>query len=156
MPDEIYAIEGSSFSIGGPLAQKPTAFVAADFAGQTWQEVDPWTTVGTSGLGTREMTSSPTINRDVPVITAGSNNPGTYELTFLWKETDEGQRDMRAAYALKSHHAFRIEHATGELEYFIGIVTALQRVGGEAGPGTPAKLQASIAIGCTPVLVAAP
>lgn len=156
MPDEIYAIEGSSFSIGTPLAQKSTPFVALDFSGLTYQEVDPWTTVGTSGLGSREVTNSPTINRDVPVITAGNNNPGTYEMTFLWKEEDEGQRDLKAAFAAKSHHAFRIEHSTGEIEYFIGIVTAFQRVGGEAGPGTPAKLQVTIAIGCTPVNVAAP
>lgn len=155
MPDEIYAIEGSSFFVGDALAQKPTPFVAGDFAAQTWDEVDPWQTVGTSGLGSREVTNSPTINRDVPVITAGINNPGNYELTFLWKETDVGQRALRAAYNSKAHTAFRIDHSTGEVEYFIGIVTAFQRVGGEAGPGAPAKLQVTIAMGCTPVLVPA-
>lgn len=156
MPDEIYAIEGSRFFIGTPVAQKPTAFVAGDFAGISWQEVDPWQTVGTSGLGSREITASPTINRDVPIITAGNNNPGNYETTFLWKELDEGQRDMHVAFRAKSHYSFRVDHSTGEIEYFIGIVTTCQRVGGEAGPGNPAKLQATIAVGCTPVLVAAP
>lgn len=156
MADEFYAIEDSQFFIGTALAQKAAAFVALDFSALTYVQVDPWLSIGTSGPGTREITSTPTINRDVPVITAGINSLGTFESTFLWKETDAGQEDLHDAFAAKTHHAFKIEHSTGEVEYFIGIVTTCQRIGGEAGPGVPAKLQVSIAMGCKPVLVAAP
>lgn len=155
MPDEVFSADGSKFFIGGALSTKKAAFVSADFTSQTWVEVDLWQGGGTSSLGARETASNSVINRDIPIKTAGNSDPGNMEVVFLWKGTDAGQIDLGEAFIAKSNYAFKVEHASGEEELFIGIVSGFSRVKSEAGSGEPDKLNVTIAVNCRPVLVAA-
>ena len=155
MPDELFSADGSKFFIGGALSTKKAAFTSSDFTSQTWVEVDLWQGGSVSSLGAREVATNRVLNRDIPIKTAGGGDPGTMELVFLWKGTDAGQIDLAEAYAAKANYAFKVEHASGEDELFVAIVSGFTRTKAEAGSGDADKLNVTLAVNSVPVLVAA-
>jgi hypothetical protein len=131
MPAELYAVAGSKIYIGGALASKTTDFVASDYSGQTWLEIDGWETMGALG-DNAELITTPLINRGRDTKQKGTFNAGSYEAQFAIIPGDAGQNALRSAGKTKNNYAFRVNYPTGETEYFIALVMGSPRTGGGA------------------------
>ena len=153
MPTELYAVADSHIYIGGVLPPQAADFVAADYASQTWVEVDGWETMGDIG-DTAELISTAVINRGRMTKQKGVRNGGSYEASFVRLGTDAGQLALKAAEAVASSYAFKIVYSTGETEYFIALVMGAMRNGGDAN--TVLKLSSTLEINSNIVEVAAP
>lgn len=131
MAAELFAVAGSKIYIGGVLASKITDFVAGDYSGQTWVEIDGWETMGALG-DNAEMITTPLINRGRDTKQKGTFNAGSYEAQFAIVDGDPGQTAIKAAGRTKNNYAFRVVYPSGETEYFIALVVGTPRTGGGA------------------------
>lgn len=131
MAGELFAVAGSKIYIGGVLAPKLTDFVAGDYAGQTWVEVDGWETMGSLGDNAELITTS-LINRGRDTKQKGTFNAGSYEAQFAIVQGDAGQAALKAAAGSRLNYAFRVVYVSGETEYFVAIVMGAARTGGGA------------------------
>lgn len=104
----LYPVAGCRFFIGGQLSDKSTDFVAADFAGQSWTEVDGWSQMGDIGDSAQVITTS-LINRGRDSKQKGTSNAGSMQNVFAKIDTDPGQIAMIAAVKYKQNYAFKIE-----------------------------------------------
>lgn len=155
----LYPVAGMHFYIGGVLSDKTTDFVAADFASQTWVEVDGWTATGKIG-DTGALITTPIINRGRDTKQKGTANAGSMQSEFAQIVLDAGQLALIAAAApsVKSNYAFRVDlndavgGAPGK-RYFIGLVMSAEEVGGDAN--SIRKLSSTIEINSNIVRVAA-
>ena len=157
---DLYAVAGCHFYIGGQKASQSTDFVASDFAGQSWVEVDGWETMGPFG-DTAALISVPLINRGRDVKLKGTANAGSMQNNFASLPTDAGQVILLAAgdASDRNNYAFRVDlndqvgAGQPSKRYFVGLVMSAQEQGGNAN--TARLLQATIEINSNVVKVAA-
>lgn len=108
-------VAGSKFFIGGKIAVPNRDMTAADFASQTWVEVDGWVNAGEVG-DSSEVISQNLINRGRTYKAKGTDDAGTSDQQFIVMASDAGQKAMNAAKANKcDNFAFKIEWG-GECE----------------------------------------
>lgn len=156
----LFATAGMKLYIGGVKAEQADDFDAADYAGETWVEIDGWSEVGDYGDAAQTITTS-LINRGRDIKQKGTANAGTMANTFAWLPADAGQIALKAAAAgtNKANYAFKIEHSDTEgnttptTDYFIGVVTSFQFSGGDAN--TVRNVSATIEINSNVLTVAA-
>lgn len=129
----LYPVAGSKIYIGGVLNDKATDFVASDFSGQSWVEIDGWKNAGKIG-DSAQVISTDLINRGRTVKQKGSANAGSMQNEFVVITTDAGQIALRAAAAggNKSNYAFKIAWQNGTTDYFVALVTNAETQGGES------------------------
>ena len=106
MPD-LYPVAGSKIYVGGVLDTKNGDFTAADFAGQTWVEIDGWETMGAIGDAAQEIATD-LINRGRTVVQKGTRRAAAMENNFAILATDPGQIALIAAEKTRSNYAFRV------------------------------------------------
>lgn len=128
---DLYAVAGSTISIGGVLSAKATDFVAGDFASQTWTAIDGWQNVGAIG-DAAEVIKTALINQGRVIKQKGTNDAGSCECTFAIVSGDPGQAALIAAQKVKSNYAFKIVWSDGVTDYFIALVSTRNRGGGDA------------------------
>lgn len=148
----LYPVAGSKLFIGGVLSDKAADFVAADFASQTWTEIDGWSTMGSSG-DTAALITTSLINRGRDIKQKGTKNAGQMQNTFAVIEDDPGQVALIAAAETDENYAFKIELSSGGERMFIGLVMSAQEAGGEAN--SIQNLTSTIEINSNVVKVAA-
>lgn len=128
---ELFSVAGSKIYIGGTVETQAADFVAGDFAGETWVEIDGWETMGQAG-DTNEVISTPLINRGRVLKQKGTANAGSYECQFVELDGDAGQAAALAAQGSQSNYAFKVTYPSGVTEYFIALVMSFARTGGGA------------------------
>lgn len=155
----LYPVAGMKIYIGGVLSDKSTDFVAADYASQTWVEIDGWTATGKIG-DTGALITEAVINRGRDVKQKGTANAGSMQSEFVQIATDAGQIALIAAAAPsnKSNYAIRVDlndtlGGSNGKRYFIGLVMSAEEVGGSAN--VMRKLTSTIEINSNIVRVAA-
>lgn len=155
----LYPVAGCKIYIGGVLSDKSTDFVASDFSGQTWTEIDGWETMGAHGDTAQVITTS-LINRSRDIKQKGTSNGGSMQNVFAEIKTDAGQIALIAAAAPsnKNSYAFRIDYndaitTTPTKHYFIALAITSESAGGSAN--TIRKLNATLEINSNIVEVAA-
>ncbi|TKT79971.1 hypothetical protein [Aquamicrobium sp. LC103] len=148
----LFPVAGSKLFIGGVLADKSTDFVEADFDGQTFVEIDGWSTMGAAG-DTAALITTSLINRGRDIKQKGTWNAGQMQNTFAIIETDPGQIALIAASKTRDNYAFKVELSSGGERYFIGLVMSAEEAGGDAN--TISNLNATIEINSNIVKVAA-
>lgn len=103
---DLVAVAGGRHFIGGVKTFGLTNWTEADFAGQTWVEVDGWETRGDLG-DSAEAINTPIINRGRSVKQKGTFDAGSMENSFAWLVTDPGQLAVIAAAGVRSEYAFK-------------------------------------------------
>lgn len=157
----LYPVAGCKIYIGNTtVADQAADFVAADFSGQTWTEIDGWKQMGAIG-DAAQLITTPLINRGRDIKQKGTANAGSMQNVFANLVTDAGQVALIAAAAptVKANYAFRIDLndtiAAGQpsKRYFIAQVMSAQEQGGEAN--TTRDLNATLEVNSNIVRVAA-
>lgn len=151
-------IAGERFYIGGVVADKATDFVASDFAGETWVEVDGWVTMGALG-DSAEVISTLLINRNRVIKQKGPADAGSMQNQFARIPDDAGQDALIAAGAAanKNNYAFKItgNETVGfdspSERLFIGLVMGTPEPGGAGN--VIRMLDATVEINGNPVIV---
>jgi hypothetical protein len=92
----LYPVAGCHIYIGGVLSDKSTDFVATDFNGQSWTEIDGWTQMGAHG-DTAAVITSQLINRSRDIKQKGTSNAGQMQNVFAEIKTNAGQLALIAA-----------------------------------------------------------
>lgn len=103
----LFPVAGDRIFIGGVLNDKITDFVAADFAGQSWVEIDGWETQGPMGDAAQEIATD-LINRGRTIIQKGTRRSPAMENNFAIVPGDAGQAALYAAEKSRFNYAFRI------------------------------------------------
>lgn len=132
----LYPVAGCHIYIGGVLADKSTDFVASDFNGQSWVEIDGWSQMGAHGDSAQVITT-PLINRGRDIKQKGTNNAGSMQNVFAEIKTDAGQAALLAASLTKNSYAIRVDYndpvtTTPTKHYFIALVMSAEAAGGAA------------------------
>jgi hypothetical protein len=86
---------------------KNADFTAADFASQTWTEIDGWETMGAIGDAAQEIATD-LINRGRTVLQKGTRRAVAMENNFAIIPSDAGQIALIAAEKTRFNNAFRI------------------------------------------------
>ena len=107
---DLFAVAGSKIFIGGVLNTKNGDFTEADFASQTWIEIDGWKTMGAFG-DTAEEINVPLINRGRNSKMKGTRDAGNMENVFAVIGGDLGQAALIGAEKSRSNRAFKIQHS---------------------------------------------
>jgi len=110
MAGELYPVAGCRFYIGGVISVGNADLVAADFASQTWVEVDGYATMGAIGDNAAVITQA-LINRGRDYKAKGTANAPQRQDNFAVVAGDPGQEALRLA-ALpsdKNNYAVRIK-----------------------------------------------
>ncbi|GGA81254.1 hypothetical protein GCM10011491_05660 [Brucella endophytica] len=103
----IFATAGAKVYIGEVLEAKPTDFVAEDFAGQTWTQINNLESVGTFGDTATEITFDD-IGRNRTQKLKGTRNAGNLEMVLGIDYADDGQIALIAAERTIHDYAFRV------------------------------------------------
>lgn len=156
---DLFPVAGCHFYIGTTKATQTTDFVEADFAGQSWVEVDGWSQMGAFGDAAALITSQ-LINRGRDIKQKGTTNAGSMQNVFAKIDADPGQVALIAAAAgsNKNNYAFRIDFNDADggdpsKAYFVGLVMNANEAGGQAN--TIRNLNATVEINSNIVRVAA-
>lgn len=154
---DLYPVAGSKIFIGDVLASKKTDFIEADFAGQTWTEIDGFTNMGSIG-DTNQLITTAVINRNRDIKQKGTSNAGQMQCQFAQLVEDPGQIELIAASQTKDNYAFKIElnDADGgapSKRLFIALVMNAEEAGGNAN--TIRNLNSTLEINSNIVRVAA-
>ena len=135
---DLYAVAGTKIYIGGTKATQTTDFVASDFSGESWTEIDGWETMGAIGDAAQSIVTQ-LVNRGRDLKQKGTRNAGSMQNNFAIVNGDAGQAAMKAAEASTSNYAFRVVYddvpsggSTPTTQYFIGLVMTWQDQGGGA------------------------
>lgn len=104
----IYAVSGSKLFIGSRITNRKTSVTAADFAGQTWTEIDGWASAGSLG-DTQEIITQALINEGRIIKVKGTKDAGDFENQFVPLYSDPGQTLLRAAVEDCFPYAFKVE-----------------------------------------------
>jgi len=155
----LYPVAGCKIYIGGIKATKKTDFTAADFASETWTEVDGWSSMGPFG-DTAALITTSLINQNRDIKQKGTTNAGTMQNVFAAQDDDAGQIKMKAAAAgaVKDSYSFRVDFndavGTGAPSkvYFVALVMSAQIAGGTAN--TIRNLNATLELNSNIVYVA--
>lgn len=159
----LYSVAGCKFFIGGQMDDQAEDFVASDFTGETWVEVDGYMTMGDSADSAATITTA-IINRGRDVKQKGTFNAEQRQDNFAFIPDDAGQLALVAASKTRNNYAFKIEFndaATSPAspapqpskQYFVGLVMSAVKAGGDAN--TVRQLNASIEVNSNYVDVAA-
>jgi hypothetical protein len=155
----LYPVAGCHIYIGGALSDKSTDFVASDFAGQSWTEIDGWTQMGAHG-DTAAVITSQLINRSRDIKQKGTSNAGQMQNVFAEIKTNAGQIALIAAAAPsnKNSYAIRIDYndpvtTTPTKHYFVALIMSAEAAGG--GANTIRNLNSTFEINSNIVEVAA-
>lgn len=154
---DLYPVAGMRIYIGGVKQTQNTDFVAADFSGEVWTEIDGWETAGAFGDAAQVITTS-IINRGRDLKQKGTANAGSMQCQFAQLDGDAGQIKLKAAAAPsnKSNYAFRVDGSEGgtpSKRYFVGLAMGFTEQGG--GANTIRMVQSTIEINSNIVPVAA-
>ncbi len=103
----LFPVAGDRFYIGGVLSDKNSDFLAADFAAQTWVEIDGWRDAGSIGDAAAEIPTD-LINRGRTVVQKGTRRVPAMENMFAVVPDDAGQAALIAAEKSPFNYAFRI------------------------------------------------
>jgi len=103
----LFPVAGDRIYIGGVLSDKNADFVAADFAAQTWVEIDGWQSAGPIGDSAQEIATD-LINRGRTIVQKGTRRSPAMENSFAIVPGDAGQAALIAAERTKFNYAFRI------------------------------------------------
>lgn len=161
MTGNLYPVAGCKIYIGGVLTPQNADFDEADFAGQSWVEIDGWQQMGAFG-DTAEVVLFNLINRGRDLKQKGTANAGQMQNVFAHLPSDEGQIDLLVASAPtnKDNYAFKIElndtpsgGSTPSTRYFVGLVMSAEEAGG--GANDPRNLNATVEINSNIVRVGA-
>lgn len=135
---DLFPVAGARFYIGGATATQSTDFIAGDFSGETWVEVDGWETAGPKG-DSAELITTQLINRGRDVKQKGTRNAGSMTNMFAEIPANAGQIAMAAAENSPNNYAFRVVYddmpdggTAGTTEYFVGLVMSWADQGGGA------------------------
>lgn len=104
----IYPVSGSKLYIGSKITNGDYQLTAANFASQTWTEIDGWASMGTLG-DTQEMITQNLINRGRTAKVKGTRDAGDFENQFVPLYNDPGQTLLRAAVEDCYPYAFKVE-----------------------------------------------
>ena len=106
---DMYPVAGCRLFIGGVMSASSADLEAEDFDGQTWLEIDGWTTMGQIGDASALITQ-PMINRGRDVKLKGTANAGSMANMFAALDDDPGQIAFIAAAqpSNRSNYAFRM------------------------------------------------
>lgn len=109
MAGELYPVAGCRFFIGGIIAVGSIDLVEADFAAQSWTEVDGYSTMGAIG-DTSALITQALINRGRDYKQKGTANSPSRSDNFAVVAGDEGQAKLIAAGqpSDRNNYAFRI------------------------------------------------
>lgn len=135
---KMYAVAGQRIYIGNTtVVDQDTAFVEADFSGQSWTEIKGWVQAGTrgpsAGIVTSEQISGSYVKKAKAIRDAGQM-VNQFDLV----DGDAGQAALKAAEAADANYAFKIVHPlrTGQstpfTEYHVGLVKDRKFQGGAA------------------------
>lgn len=152
---DLYPVAGKRIYIGGVKALQSTDFIAGDFSGESWTEVDGWETHGAFGDSAQVITTS-LINRNRDLKQKGTANAGQMQNNFAIVTGDAGQAALRAAAVAtnKDNYAFRVlgnESGTPGSAYFVALVMGAPEQGGNAN--TIRMLQVNLEINSNIVVV---
>lgn len=135
---DLFPIAGQKIFIGDATPSQADDFVAGDFSGITWVEIDGWATSGAAGDNANLITQ-PLINRGRDIKLKGTANAGQMQNQFAVLAGDAGQEDLIAAAAAsdKNNYAFKIEGNESGVtsvsqRLFIGLVMSASETGGDA------------------------
>lgn len=104
---DLFPVAGSRIYIGGVLETKAFDFIAADFASQTWVEIDGWETMGAIGDAAQEIVTD-LINRGRTIVQKGTRRAAAMENNFAIIDTDPGQIALIAAEKSRFNYAIRV------------------------------------------------
>lgn len=104
----IHATAGLRLFIGGPLDQKSTDFVAADFTSEVWVEIGGLDSLGSLG-DSSEAVSQAIINEARVKTLKGTRSAGTMEVVAAIDNADAGQLAAIAAEKTPYDYAFKVE-----------------------------------------------
>lgn len=100
-------IAGSKLYIGTRMPYKMDVTLA-DFASQTWTEIDGWQSVGDLGVEQETQTEA-LVNRNATIYAKGGITFPIMENVFVPMMTDAGQIQFRAAQRSCKTYGFKIE-----------------------------------------------
>lgn len=161
MSSTLYPVAGCHFFIGAAsMSDKAADFVAGDFSGVTWTEVDGWTQMGDFGDDAALITTQ-VINRSRDVKMKGTANAGSQQNVFALDLADAGQVAMMAAGAAANRNSYPFKLVlndpgagnTPTTVYYIGLVMSARQTGG--GANNIRNLNATTEINSNIVIVAA-
>lgn len=109
MAGELYPVAGCRLFIGGVISVGLVDLVAADFAAQSWTEIDGWSTMGALGDNSALITTA-LINRGRDVKQKGTANAGQMANVFAAIDDDPGQIALIAAAqpTNRNNYAYRM------------------------------------------------
>lgn len=155
----LFPVAGMKIYIGGVLADKSTDFIASDFSGQSWIEIDGWKTMGSLDDTAAEITTS-LINRGRDQKQKGTAQAPSMQNQFASIPADPGQIALKLAAkpSNKNNYAFKIEGndslgGSNSQRLFIALAMGAGEVGGDAN--TIQMLNGTLAINSNIVPVAA-
>ena len=130
----IFATAGTTVSIGQVKASQSDPFVLADFAGQSWVEINWLETIGEFGDESSEITFD-AIGENRTQKLKGVRNAGNMDLVMGIVEDDPGQLALLSAEESANDFAFKVvfnnapSGGTPGERYFIGkVMTARERL----------------------------
>lgn len=155
----IFATAGAKLYIGQALAPLTVAFVAADFATQSWVEVGFNENIGEFGDQSANIKFD-SIEQSRTYKLKGNRDAGDMKVVCGIDSLDAGQLALYAAEALPNNFAFKILFndmpvggTSGSIRYFIGLVMDVRETLDTAN--TVMKLNTTVAINSNVVRVAA-
>lgn len=93
----LFPVAGSKIYIGSAaMATTDTDWVASDFTGISWLEIDAWTQMGAFGDAAEAIRTN-LINRGRTVKQKGTRDAGSMENVFALSLSDPGQQQVIAA-----------------------------------------------------------
>jgi hypothetical protein len=104
----LFATAGSKLYIGAALAFNGVDLTAADFASQTWTEIQGTTNLGSAG-DTSELITSNQIGAARTRKLKGTRNAGSMQVVCDLDYADAGQIALLAAEKAKDTYAFKLE-----------------------------------------------
>lgn len=106
---DLFPVAGCRLFIGGVISIGIADLVDADFAAQSWTEIDGWSTMGPLGDNTALITTA-LINRSRDVKQKGTANAGQMANVFAAIDDDAGQIALIAAAqpSNRSNYAYRM------------------------------------------------
>jgi hypothetical protein len=137
----LYPVAGCHIYIGGVLSDKSTDFVASDFNGQSWTEIDGWSQMGAHG-DTAALITSQLINRARDIKQKGTATPAQHAERVRRDQDRCGSTRpdrRRGAGSTRTSYAIRIDYndkPSGDhhptKHYFVALVMSAEAAGGAA------------------------
>jgi len=103
----IFPTNGAKMFIGGAVDDRDTDFVEADFAAESWLEINGMTNMGEFG-DTSEVITANIINLNRTKKAKGTRNAGNMAAVAAFNASDPGQLALRAAEKTSLNYAFRV------------------------------------------------